>query len=125
LSQRSVVGLRASPTLGSKKLVEFDLGMPVAAGHTASEFIFVATLCQKLGQLLFGIPVPGVSSFGQLMSITILVQQLSEPVGAELVIHVMRPGCIRVSARRADRDVGGEAGMAPQVVVVTSVVLPG
>jgi hypothetical protein len=49
----------------------------------------------------------------------------THPVGAELVIHVMRPGCIRVSARRADRDVGGEAGMAPQVVVVTSVVLPG
>jgi hypothetical protein len=46
-------------------------------------------------------------------------------VGAELVIHVMRPGRIRVSTRRADRDVGGEAWMAPQVVVVTSVVLLG
>jgi hypothetical protein len=46
-------------------------------------------------------------------------------VGAELVIHVMRPGCIRVSARRADRDVGGEAGMALQAAVVTSVVLLG
>ena len=46
-------------------------------------------------------------------------------VGAELVIHVMRPGCIRVSARRAGRDVGREAGMAPPVVVATSVVLLG
>jgi hypothetical protein len=46
-------------------------------------------------------------------------------VGAELVIHVMRPGFICVSTRRADRDVGGEAGMAPQAVVVTSMVLPG
>jgi hypothetical protein len=41
------------------------------------------------------------------------------PVGAELVIHVMRPGCIRVSTRRAERAVGGEAGMAMQPVVVT------
>jgi hypothetical protein len=47
------------------------------------------------------------------------------PVGAELVIHVMRPGHIRVSTRQADRDVAGEAGMAMQVVVVTSVVLLG
>jgi hypothetical protein len=47
------------------------------------------------------------------------------PVGAELVIHVMRPGRIRVSTRRADRDVGGKAGMAMQVVVVTAVVLLG
>jgi hypothetical protein len=47
------------------------------------------------------------------------------PVGAELVIHVMRPGRIRVSARRVDRDVGGEAGMAMQVVVAISVVLLG
>jgi hypothetical protein len=47
------------------------------------------------------------------------------PVGAGLVIHVMRPGRIRVSARRAGRDVGGEAGMAMQVVVVTSVALLG
>jgi hypothetical protein len=46
-------------------------------------------------------------------------------VGAELVIHVMRPGCIRVSTHRADRDVGGGAGMAPSAVVVTSVVLLG
>jgi hypothetical protein len=46
-------------------------------------------------------------------------------VGAELVIHVMRPGHIRVSTRRADRDVEGKAGMAPQVVVVTSMVLLG
>ena len=44
------------------------------------------------------------------------------PVGAELVIHVMWPGNIRVSTRRVDRDVGGEAGMALQVVVMTSVV---
>jgi hypothetical protein len=44
-------------------------------------------------------------------------------VGAELVIHVMRPGCIRVSTRRADRDVEGKGGMAPQAVVVTSAVL--
>jgi hypothetical protein len=46
-------------------------------------------------------------------------------VGAELLIQVMRPGCIRVSTRRAGRGVGREAGMAPQVVVVTSVVLLG
>jgi transposase len=46
-------------------------------------------------------------------------------VRAELVIHVMRPGRIRVLARRVDRDVAGEAGMAMQVVVVTSVVLLG
>ena len=48
-----------------------------------------------------------------------------DAVGAELVIHVMRPGSIRVSTRRVDRDVGGEAGMAMRVVVVTSVVLLG
>jgi len=36
------------------------------------------------------------------------------PVGAELVIHVMRPGNIRVSVHRADRDVGREAGTAMQ-----------
>ena len=46
-----------------------------------------------------------------------------QPVGAELVIQVMRPGCIRVSTRRVDRDIGGEAGMAPPVVVVHSVML--
>jgi hypothetical protein len=51
--------------------------------------------------------------------------RLPRPVGAGLVIHVMRPGRIRVSARRAGRDVGGEAGMAMQVVVVTSVALLG
>jgi len=45
------------------------------------------------------------------------------PVGVELVIHVMRPGCIRVSTRRADRDVEGKGGIAPQAVVVTSAVL--
>ena len=37
----------------------------------------------------------------------------------------MRPGRIRVSTRRVDRDVGGEAGMAPRAVVVTSVALLG
>jgi hypothetical protein len=47
------------------------------------------------------------------------------PVGAELVIHVMRPGRIRVSAHRADRDVADEAGMAMLVVIVTSVVVLG
>ena len=47
------------------------------------------------------------------------------PVGAELSIHVKRPGCIRVSTRRADRDVAGDTGMAMPAVVVTSVVLPG
>src|SRR5437868_3663231 len=46
-------------------------------------------------------------------------------VGAELVIHVTRPGRIRVSTRRADHDVGGEPGMAMQAVVVTSGVLLG
>jgi hypothetical protein len=50
---------------------------------------------------------------------------LASPVGAELSIHVMPPGRIRVSTRRADRDVGGELGMAPPVVVGTSVVLLG
>ena len=49
----------------------------------------------------------------------------SQRVSAELVIRVMRPGCIRVSTRRADRDVRREAGMAMQVVVVTSMVLLG
>jgi hypothetical protein len=37
-----------------------------------------------------------------------------EPVGAELVIHAMRPGSIRGSIHRADRDVGREAGKATQ-----------
>jgi hypothetical protein len=43
----------------------------------------------------------------------------STNVGAELVIHVMRPGCIRGSVRRADRDVGceGRAVMRAGVVV--------
>ena len=35
-----------------------------------------------------------------------------DTVGAELVIHFMRPGYIRVSVHRADRDVGREAGTA-------------
>ena len=43
-----------------------------------------------------------------------------DPVGAEPVIHVMRPGCIRVSTRRVCRDVGPEARIALQAVVVTS-----
>jgi hypothetical protein len=34
-------------------------------------------------------------------------------------------GRIHISTRRSDRDVRGEAGMVMQVVVVTSVVLPG
>jgi hypothetical protein len=50
---------------------------------------------------------------------------IEHAVSAELVIHVMRPGRIRVLARRVDHDVAGEAGMAMQVVVVTSVVLLG
>jgi hypothetical protein len=54
-----------------------------------------------------------------------LGQPLMGRVGAELVIYVMRPGRIRVLARRADRDVGGGVGMAMQVMVVTSVVLLG
>ena len=49
----------------------------------------------------------------------------SQRVSAELVIRVMRPGCIRVSTRRADPYVASEAGMAPHAVVVTSVVLLG
>jgi len=40
----------------------------------------------------------------------------SYPVGAELVIYVMRPGRIRVSVRRADRAVGGDAGVVTQAV---------
>src|ERR687883_234735 len=43
----------------------------------------------------------------------------SDPVGAELVIRVMRPGRIRVSTRRAGCDVGGESGTAMPVVGVT------
>ena len=50
---------------------------------------------------------------------------VDQPVGAELVIHVMRPGRIHVSTRPADRDVAGDAGMALLMVVVTSVVLLG
>jgi hypothetical protein len=42
-------------------------------------------------------------------------------VGAELLVHVIRPGRIRVLTRRADRDDAGEAGMAMQVVVAISV----
>ena len=53
------------------------------------------------------------------------VTSSAAPVGAELLIHVMRPGRIHVSTRRADRDVAGELGMAPQVVVRISVVLLG
>jgi hypothetical protein len=51
--------------------------------------------------------------------IRVFLDFLMRPVGAELVIHVMRPGRIRVSGHRADRDVGGKAGMATQAVVVT------
>jgi hypothetical protein len=45
--------------------------------------------------------------------------------GYRLAVHVMRPRCIRVSTRRVDHDVGGEAGMVTRAVVVTSVVLLG
>jgi hypothetical protein len=47
-----------------------------------------------------------------------------EPVGAELVIHVMRPGNIRVSAHRADRDVGREARTTMQAVGAVGAALP-
>jgi hypothetical protein len=47
------------------------------------------------------------------------------PVGAELVIHVMRPGSIRGSVPRADRGVGREAGKATQGVESVGVALPG
>jgi hypothetical protein len=46
-------------------------------------------------------------------------------VGAELVIHVMRPGSIRGSVPRADLDVGREAGMATQGLGAVGAVLPG
>jgi hypothetical protein len=52
-----------------------------------------------------------------------LGQRVPVRLDAELVIHVMRLWCIRVSARSVGRDVGREAGMAPPVVVVTSVLL--
>jgi len=46
-------------------------------------------------------------------------------VGAELVIHLMRPGNIRGSVHRADRDVGLEAGKATQGVGVLGAALVG
>jgi hypothetical protein len=46
-------------------------------------------------------------------------------VGAELVVHVMRPGNIRVSAHRADHDVGREAGRVTPGVEAVRAVLPG
>lgn len=46
-------------------------------------------------------------------------------MGAELVIHVMRPGYIRVSVHRADRDVGREAGTARRGRERGGAVLPG
>ena len=39
-------------------------------------------------------------------------EPVGEPVGAELVVHIMRPGNIRVSVHRVDRDVEREAGKA-------------
>jgi len=54
-----------------------------------------------------------------------MIGVVDAPVGAELVIHVRRPGRIRVSIHRADRDVAGDTGMAMPAVVVTSVVLLG
>jgi hypothetical protein len=48
-----------------------------------------------------------------------------EPLGAELVIHLMRPGSIHGSVPRADRDVGREAGKVTQGVGVAGAVLPG
>jgi hypothetical protein len=45
--------------------------------------------------------------------------------GAELVIHVMRPGNIRGSVHRADRDVGREAGKVMQGVGALGAALPG
>jgi len=47
------------------------------------------------------------------------------PVGAELVIHLMRPGCIRGSVHRADRDVGREAGKATPGVEAVGAARPG
>ena len=46
-------------------------------------------------------------------------------VGAELIIHLMRPGNIRGSVHRADRDVGLEAGKATQGVEALGAALPG
>ena len=40
------------------------------------------------------------------------------PVGAEQVIHVMRPGHIRVSAHRVGRDVGGVSRAVTRAVGV-------
>jgi hypothetical protein len=50
---------------------------------------------------------------------------LAAAVDAELVLHVMRPGNIRASVHRADRDVGREAGAAAQRVGALGVALPG
>jgi hypothetical protein len=47
------------------------------------------------------------------------------PVGVELVIHVMRPGNIRVSVHRADHDVGREVGTATPEVGAVGAALPG
>jgi rhodanese-related sulfurtransferase len=46
-------------------------------------------------------------------------------VGAELVIHLMRPGSIRGSIPRAARDVGREAGKATPGVEAVAAALPG
>jgi hypothetical protein len=46
-------------------------------------------------------------------------------INSLLVIHVMRPGRMRVSTHRVDRDVAGEFGMAMREVVVILVVLLG
>lgn len=46
--------------------------------------------------------------FGQVMAWLGLLTRSA--LGAELVIHVMRPGRIRGSTRRANRDVGDEGG---------------
>lgn len=53
-----------------------------------------------------------------------VIYGLSQPVGAELVIHLMPPGNFRGSIHRADRDVGPEAGKATQGVEAVAAALP-
>ena len=70
-------------------------------------------------------PVFGDQDFYDLAILVDRPIEIGPACGCQLVIHVTRPRRIRVSTRRADRDVGGKARMARRAVVVTSVVLLG